>query len=95
MGGKQPGYKGVEAQDLDREDDYTPISSKTNPYRLAGQAKISHSGESLSIKIKEKDNSERFFTILLNDIFRMNEEFKTGRFSTSSVREYENSPKSS
>jgi hypothetical protein len=101
---KMGGYKGVECQDLEKEinggDKKLPrfpvqpviLPSKINPYRIAGQGKISNTGQSLSILIREEDDTKRYFTILLSDIYLMHQEFIGGAFSTVSVREYFNPP---
>jgi hypothetical protein len=104
MGGKQHnpkmgGYKGVECQDLEKDivSDSNPntpsLPSKINAYKVAGHGKISRSGDSLAIKLDEEDGTERFFTLLLTDIYLMHNDFRSGRITVITVREYDNAQK--
>jgi hypothetical protein len=106
MGGKQRdykqgGYKGVEAQALEKEindltngdippNPVTPMQRAPNPYSVVGSARISKSGQSLSIKLRGEP--ARYLTVLLQDIFDMVESKQQNHvyLSVASVREYEN-----
>lgn len=108
MGGKQRdyksgGYKGVEAQQLEKEinnltsvdippNPVEPVKRTSNPYSVVGSARISKSGQSLSIKLRGEP--PRFLTVLLQDIFDMIESKQKNHIylSVASVREYENIP---
>jgi hypothetical protein len=107
MGGRKSdskigGYKGVECQALERELStdlpQKPLSfnKSINPFRVAGGAKISKSGQSLSIQVNDAD-CIRHFTVLLGDISNLIEErariIKGENLmpNTISVREYDNS----
>ena len=97
MGGRKSdtqigGYKGVECQSLEKE----IYQSTPNPFRVVGGAKISRSGQSLSIQINGDDGRTHHFTVLLLDINNLIEErnrIMKGEHITPniiSVREYDN-----
>jgi hypothetical protein len=94
---KMGGYKGVECQSIEKEVESqpSPPNISPNPFRVAGGAKISRSGQSLSIQIND-DGRIRHFTILLADISNLVEErnrIMKGENvipNVISVREYDN-----
>ena len=99
---KMGGYKGVECQSLEKElstdlpQKIFPSKSSINPFRVVGGAKISKSGQSLSIQINDEDGKIRHFTLLIIDISNLvNERMRidsgeTLSPNTISVREYDN-----
>lgn len=88
----QQGYKPVEYQNADKEEEKEKNSSPIvmNPYKIAGKAKKSKSGMVLSIRLEPLtiEDKPRHITILRQDIYAI---FEDGDNKTVAlVREYDN-----
>lgn len=90
---KSTGYKPVETQELEKEKEINsnppspPISKPSNPYHVVGNARLSKTGQSLSIRLNENGHY-RYLTILKTDIIALFTD--ENQNSVCNVREYEN-----
>jgi hypothetical protein len=96
---KNNGYKPVECQALEREingdnpppSPVVPAKKESNPFSYVGQARVSKTGLSLSIKLNaEGNNPPRYLTILKADLIQMF--MDNNALSVCLVREYANTP---
>ena len=70
MGGRQQGYKGVECQSLEKDDEINTPEKPNNEklYSVRGFAQRSNSGKALNIGIKFPDGSLHLMSIAKSDI---------------------------
>lgn len=66
------------------------VSSVSNPFKIVGDARLSRTGRSLSMRIKHSDGNIHYYTIAKNDLERIFSISVDAELIPASIREYFN-----